>query len=258
MSTATATSSVLAIALVLAQAGVASAQARGGPEACPNAAVAGVGGRASSTVPHGIQEFDGNALFVVPDGVASLTVELWGAGGGGGGGSTGSWQMGGAGGGGGASGAYVRTTLSVAPGHAYALFVGKGGRGGAGGGQPTAGENGQDSLACDGDTVLVRAPGGPGGKPSPNNGRRGIGGVGVAADPSVDTSAGLRRRGNNGANGLDPLFERGGNGGLGAYAVIGTVRPVGSFGGSGGAGEYLPDPAQNGWPGGDGSIIVSW
>jgi hypothetical protein len=227
---------------------------------CAEASGASALARFTATVSHGIQEFDRSTVFVVPDGVTSIVVELWGAGGGGGGGSADAYTTGGSGGGGGASGAYVRAVVAVSAGKAYTLAVGKGGAGGLAEGRARAmaGLDGGPSSLCDGNANLVSAHGGAGGKGSPHYGKRGVGGAGLTTEPSLSAIPSLRRGGNDGSPGQDALFERAGSGGIGGVPVLGSVGPAGSFGGNGGAGGSMPDYAQDGKRGGAGSIIVSW
>ncbi|WP_394795817.1 hypothetical protein [Armatimonas sp.] len=75
-----------------------------------------------------------NQVFVVPSGITSLTVKLWGAGGGGLGGFSG-----------GGSGAFVTGLLTVTPGETLTLIVGGGGgsagSGGFGGGGQALDQN---------------------------------------------------------------------------------------------------------------------
>ena len=71
----------------------------------------------------------GLGSVVIPAGVTTVTVEVWGAGGGGGN-SNDDTQRGGSGGGG---GAYARGIHTVTPGSTYFYTVGSGGNGGPGG-----------------------------------------------------------------------------------------------------------------------------
>ena len=251
------TASALAFGLLL-HAGIAAAQSSIGAPGCQGdiSTPRSIWRPAAAT--HVIQEFSESVLLAVPAGISTVTVELWGAGGGGGGGSAETYSVGGAGGGGGASGAYTRATIAVQPGKTYALVVGVGGHGGNGGSHAAGGEDGGASSVCDGQTVLVNAPGGGGGKAAQNNNTRGLGGQGRMAESSDSAPSALRRRGNDGSVGQDPLFEAAGTGGPGAHRVPGSVEPAGSFGGDGGAGESRPDPAGGGRPGGAGGVIVSW
>ncbi len=73
------------------------------------------------------QTFNSNGTFIIPAGVASITIEAWGGGGGGGGSS--SNNNGGSGGGG---GGYTSRTFAVTPGQSIPYTVGTGGAGGRG------------------------------------------------------------------------------------------------------------------------------
>ena len=113
----------------------------------------------AQTPTHGIQEFTKTATFVVPAGVLSLTVELWGAGGGGGGGTVGGLGPG-SGGGGGGSGAYLKSVLAVQSGQSYTVEVGRGGAGGSGESVKPfgSGESGGDSaIRLDTQSAVDRA-----------------------------------------------------------------------------------------------------
>jgi hypothetical protein len=206
----------------------------------------------SATTPHGVHLFLSTTEIRLPSGPSSAQVELWGGGGGGGGGADDSFSEGGPGGGGGASGAYLRGTINVAPGRAYRLVVGTGGRGGDTG---RDGQDGSASAVCDGENALLQAPGGHGGLGA-QSGHEGAGGR--ATDADVDAANALERPGRSGGAGTQPLFRFNGSGGRGGSSVSGTIRPQGSSGGNGGAGGMRPQPAGRGADGGAGSIIVTW
>jgi hypothetical protein len=99
----------------------------------------------------------GSDTFVVPDGITSLTIKMWG--GGGGGGAGGSAAAGAAGGGSGS----IYGTIPVTPGETLTTYVGGGGGGGtrntAGGG----GGGGGSSTIYRGSTLLAIVAGGGGG-----------------------------------------------------------------------------------------------
>ncbi len=119
---------------------------------------------AETTIAHGTHEFTTTSLIVVPAGVTSVTVELWGAGGGGGGGATETYSEGGSGGGGGASGAYGRIVASVRPGATLLLVVGRGGSGGAVASAASGtGQGGGATALCDGTNPIAFVEGGRGG-----------------------------------------------------------------------------------------------
>jgi len=211
---------------------------------------------------HGIQEFHGSVHLTLPIEVSSATVEMWGGGGGGGSGSAETQTHGGAGGGGGASGSYVRGILPIVPGATYTLIVGSAGEGASvAARQPQSnGRDGGDSVVCGAaDAVLLVAHGGYGGLSSQGSDR---GGAGGKADSLMPSNSGefpvLRRNGNEGKAGSQPLFEVGGPGGRGGEPVLGSIEPRGSFGGAGGNGETGSDRQGNGSRGGAGVIIISW
>ena len=100
----------------------------------------------------------GSASYVVPSGISSITVKMWG--GGGGGGAGGDSTTGGAGGGAG----YVTASLSVTAGETLTVYVGGGGTGGtystSGGG---GGGGGYSSLYRSATPLAIAAGGGGGG-----------------------------------------------------------------------------------------------
>jgi hypothetical protein len=68
----------------------------------------------------------------------------------------------------------------------------------------------------------------------------------------------LRRSGNEGMAGAQPLFDVGGPGGKGGEPVWGSVEPKGGFGGAGGNGAMGSERQGNGSRGGPGLIIIAW
>jgi hypothetical protein len=158
---------------------------------------------------------------LIPDGVTSMTVSLWGAGGGGG--------TPGAGG----AGAWVMGTLAVTPGDEVELRV-------AGGGA-TYGGGGASYVFVNGEVMMVAAGGGG----------SGVDGCDGCGEPAPDSASG-------GAGG--PLAGTGGNGHalFKTYQGHGTVEAGGGMGagagpGGGGVCEDLTDYsgcAGNGYPGG--------
>lgn len=168
----------------------------------------------------------GSDTFVVPAGITSVTVKLWGGGGGGGAGGTAA--AGGAGGGGG----YVTATLSVTPGETLNVYVGGAGLGGS---QSTAGGGGGGgsfSSVYRGGTALAIAGGGAGGGGGLNNGGR-SGGDGGAGGGTTGV-AGSGGSGSGGSN-------SGGSGG------------TSSAGGAGGSGGNNAGSAGSSLTGGDGA-----
>lgn len=202
---------------------------------------------------HGVREFFlfENQGFIVPAGVTSIMVELWGGGGAGGpGGSGGSIETcilvfcttesyrGGHGGGGGA-GAYIRTVIAVTPGEMLSIQLGAGGQsttvcgesGGAGGA----------TLVKRGATVLAEANGGNGGM-----------GGGVWAGASEDADHGGPAQG--GHSSTNGIARGGGNGrggtndgpGAGGDPAPGTIVPSGGRAGAGGLGLFIPNECRQG------------
>lgn len=206
----------------------------------------------------------GAGTYVVPSGVTSLTVKMWGGGGGGGGG--GSAAAGGAGG----AGGYVTATYTVTPGETLNLYVGGAGTGGTrntGGGG--GGGGGYSSLYRNTTPLAIAAggAGGGGGRNSAGNtggaggagggtsgvagGASGVAGGGGAGTPSAGGSAGSG--GNNtatagssltggpGADGRTNQGNDGGanNGGLATGGGGGAVTTTSRAGGGGGGAGYF-------------------
>ncbi|WDF59562.1 T9SS sorting signal type C domain-containing protein [Flavobacterium sp. KACC 22758] len=159
----------------------------------------------------------GTRSWVVPAGINSVTVEVWGAGGAGGG-ST-SNNNGGSGGGG---GGYSYRTFAVTSGQTITYTVGRGGAGSTGNG-PAGGDS---TLTYGG--ISVTANGGTGG--NRNAGTRGTGGNGTTSSGSNGVT-GNASGGNGGDAGNAP-----GTGGSGQRDDNGN--PGTSPGGGGGGGEY--------------------
>jgi hypothetical protein len=187
--------------------------------------------------------------FVVPQGVTTLLVEMWGAGGGGG--SASLLSAGSAGG----SGGYIRALVPVSPGDALSLYVGESGGGGqysgtCGSGTASNGGVGEATDLFDGGGHLVLEAEGAGG------------GIGANADTS-------RGGGVGGTSfGIAPLvvaFTRAGQAGgsattLGLRPAGGRV-PVGSIDLPGGPdygdGGYQFG-CQAGLPGNPGVVLIQW
>lgn len=189
---------------------------------------------------HGIQEFMQPGPFVVPAGVTSLLVEMWGGGGGGAG-----FVCLGNGSGGGGSGGYTRAVLPVAPGATYQVKVGTGG---AGGFFSIGGGGGESNITDASSTVLVRAGGGQGGMiPPPGCGIPGAGGAGGAA--GVGTNV-VGRAGGAGQAGT-----------LGNPAGVGGLPPQGSIGipgAKGGDGGVSTSGSGSGGSGTNGEVLLTW
>jgi hypothetical protein len=206
-----------------------------------------------------------SAKWIVPVGVTSIDVELWGAGGGGG---SVAGNKPGAGGGG---GAYSSKTLTVTPGDSIYFVVGRGGVGAMG---VRAGENGGLSsfgtLTADGGFAAsgnVAGAGAAAGSSGNTNHSGAFGGN--AADVSDNGGGGGGASGNSGADGLPGSANTGANGGSGGVGANGGgsggnggnlnetgifgAQPGGGGGGEGGTGAAGSDQAADG---GDGQINI--
>jgi hypothetical protein len=194
---------------------------------------------------HNIQAFgpttQGN--WLVPAGVTSVKVRIWGGGGAGGAGFT-------AAGGGGAGGGYSEGYYSVTPGEVIAVSVGNGGAG--------AGSNGGTSSFGALASASGGVAGGNGG--SSGNGAGGSqGGTGAGSGFTVSGSAG----GPAFSSGADWLSGVGGSafGGAGAVSVVGPGGSADVNGNSGispGAGGSGGLGAGVGGVGGPGLVLVEW
>ncbi len=145
--------------------------------------------------------------FIVPPGVTSMTIKMWGGGGGGGGGGNG------AGGATGGGAGYITGTISVTPGETISTYVGGGGGGGnySSGGQDAGGGGGgggHSSIYRNSTPLFITAGGGGGG------GARvatagGAGGAGGGTSGIAGTTVG------NGGGGGGGTASAGGIGGSG-------------------------------------------
>ncbi|MEB2784527.1 beta strand repeat-containing protein [Algoriphagus persicinus] len=173
----------------------------------------------------------GSGTFTVPDGVTSITVEVWGAGGAGGTNS-------GGGGGGGAYSSFVFSPISAS----YIYSIGLSGN--------SSNRNGGSTWFSANNILL--AVGGIGG--GNNNGNGGAGGLAGSGFGTTRTSGsnGANRFGNNGGNGGNsPNGGIGGTGGGNGVDGIAGSPPGGGGGGSGGGNNTVPN-------GGNGQIVISW
>ncbi len=206
--------------------------------------------------------FYSSGTFTVPDGVTSITVEVWGAGGGGA--TITSKNTGGGGGGG---GAYASSILNVTPGDTYNFIVGSGGTNGTNGGTTSFNSNsvvaeggkgaetnsnigaaGGSSLNSVGNTIFDGGNGGNGG--NGNNANSGAGGGGAGSAGNGGDASGMTT--GLGAN------ENGGDGGVGVQATN-YGQDGDSFGGGGsGAAKGNSNGNYTGGSGADGGIIISF
>ena len=248
----------------------------------------------------GSQTFDytgASQSFVVPAGVASLTVNAYGAQGGSGNCPTPGAVTGGKGG-------LVQATITVTPGETLTVYVGGEGPDAVCSTHPTAGAfNGGGSSDADGGggggasdvrragTKLVIAGGGggggsnsalatlggagggttgaSGGTPVGGGGGGGggtpsAGGSGGAAVGFGGTSSSSGSSGTGGTGGRDSDYLNGGGGGGGGYFGGGGGGFGGTSGGGGGGGSSYSDPAATsvthtqGTRSGDGQVIINW
>ena len=163
----------------------------------------------------------GTYIWIVPPGITSICVEVWGAGGGG---ACGEIAIVGGGGGGG----YSYQCFTVIPGNNYVVTVGAGGSGNNCIPSFREGRAGGDSSLGS----LINATGGRGG----SSAVQATGGTG------------------NYINGGDAIGRNGGYGGNGGYGVNGGVN--GNFpGGGGGAGFSTNYGGSNG---AGGQVIIYW
>jgi hypothetical protein len=176
----------------------------------------------------------GANTWIVPTGVTSITVKLWGGGGGGGGGSTSG--TGGAGGGGG----YTTAVIPVTAGQTLDVYVGGGGGGGAydaaantaGGG---GGGGGYSAISLSG-TILTLAGGGGGGggaRNSTNAGAAGPGGCTTTASTCNGVTVGNGLLGGGATTTVGgTVGSSGGTNGLAGTALTGGAGADGANGGS--------------------------
>lgn len=209
------------------------------------------------------QTYNASGNFIVPAGVNSITVELWGAGGGGANVTTAA--------GGGGGGAYTRATLTVTPGSSIPFTVGTGGTvgtvgsnttmsgvtayGGAAGSGRSGGAGGAAAVVSF--PVTASFAGGAGG-----NARSSSGGGNNEAGGGGGGSALTTLAGGAGANGgsSTTIATAGGtgtgNGGNGAAADGNPTATAGNAPGGGGGGRG--EGASSSMDGADGQIIISW
>lgn len=177
-----------------------------------------------------VYDTPGSDTYVVPAGVSTINVKVWGAGGGGGAG--GSASSGGAGAGAG----YVQASLTVTPSETLGIYIGSGGGGGAYAGQYSGGGGGgggHSEVDRSGTNLLIAAGGGGGG----------------GGDNSSSTSGGDGGPGGGttGVTGGSSSSAGGGGGGSGS---------AGGAGGTGGANGGSSGGAEAAGDGGDGDTGV--
>ena len=173
------------------------------------------------------QTFNSSGTFIVPCGVTSITVQVWGGGGGG----DRTQRRGGGG------GAFAQSTLNVSEGNSFVVTIGQGGAAGTG-------DNGGDSTF---DTLVI-ARGGNGGNGGSNAGRGGQGSLSTG-DITFNGGNGGSSSGNGGAGGGAAAGRtsngaNGSNNNTGTGASGATGANGGGNGGNGGG---------NGGDGGEGA-----
>lgn len=183
--------------------------------------------------------------FVVPAGVTTIDVELWG----GGAGSYASYGTKRSGGGG--AGAYARRRIAVTPGQSIPVTIGAGGAAGSTVGPSWPGNGGTTSFGS-----YVSAGGGTLNPLSNPTTAIDFGGVGGSA-----SNGDLNVQGSSGTPATPTTNGMGGAAALGCSIGSGTVGVAGIFPGGGAAGAgFLADgvTTQNGAAGAQGFCIVRW
>jgi hypothetical protein len=186
--------------------------------------------------------YTANGSWVVPAGVTSVTVEIWGAGGGGGGSNTNN-----SGGSGGGSGAYVTRTVTVTPAASIPFTIGTGGTAGAAAGG-NGGIGGNSTITIGGFTL------------NSNGGNGGVGNAGAVGTGGAASGGSTNTTGNSGFIG----GASGGNGGSspnGGTGGIGNTNAAGSAGntpGAGGGGGERGGGNQAGGTGARGEIRFTY
>jgi hypothetical protein len=194
----------------------------------------------------------GAQTWLCPAGVASVDVEVWGAGAGGGGSTSSS-----VGGGGGGGGAYSKkTAITVTPGATYAVMVGAAGVGSPGG----DGTDGGDSYFIDPVTVMAKG-GGRGtagsGLSAGDGGHAGLATEGVGDTRLYGGGGGDAEDAGGGGGSSSGTAANGGTGGAASGTTPGSGGSAPSGGGDGGNGGAVEDdghdPASGAGGGGGGS-----
>lgn len=220
----------------------------------------------------------GSHVWVVPNGVTSVTFGVWGAGGGGGGTLSQVSPLSNPRAGGGGGGAFSQVVVPVTPGDEFTFHVGAGGIGGSGENDGTAGEF---STIEFGGTIIASAAGGEGGAFRSSTGTvgtaTGLGGATGVGFMYAGGNGGAASTANNGAGGGGAAgsTENGHNGsatsgGLGGQLGGGNGASQTSAtdenghngatpgGGGGGSIRALIAGSSTGGNGGDGTIVISY
>lgn len=192
------------------------------------------------------ETFTSSGSFLVPCGVTSITVAVYGGGGGGGGSNTG-----GSAGGGGGAGGYATTTFTVTAGNTFAYVVGTGGVGGG------PGLNGSGGMSSSWDGGTVSANGGSGGFGDNNGGGGGAGGAGIGTTTATG-GAGANGTATIGGFGGTAGGPDGGSGGPGGAPGINGGTPTQFGGGGGGGGDKNAGSNTSGGIGASGGVVVTY
>ena len=225
-----------------------------------------VGGSSVSNESNTSISTQGSSSYVVPAGVTTINVKMWGAGGGAASGTSASA------GGGGGGGGFTSATLDVTPGETLTLYVGGGG--GAGNVTTNAtggGGGGGYSSIYRGSTPLLIAGGGGGGGGAisttsfPSGGAGGAGGGtsgvigssfnsdaggGGGGTQSAGGSGGTGTCGGTSSNGSSLTGGEGGNRGIFSGCYYGTNANGGLASGGNGGTNWASSPYRGGGGGG--------
>ncbi|QOG03324.1 T9SS sorting signal type C domain-containing protein [Flavobacterium sp. MDT1-60] len=193
----------------------------------------------------------GTKTWTVPNGVTSITLEIWGAGGAGGGSLIN--KEGGAGGGG---GAYVLRTITVTPGDIITYSVGTGAIG-----TSNAGTTGGNTTLTTVSGTNLNANGGSGGNTAVHNASVSAGSGGSASGGTTNTN-GSNGSNNSTSTGNGGKGGNGGNGGAGGTGADGNNGGNGvegaNPGGGGGGGVLKGSSFGIGGNGGNGQVRISY
>ena len=192
----------------------------------------------------------GPKTWTVPNGIISVTLEIWGAGGAGGGSLIN--KEGGAGGG---AGAYVLRTITVTPGDIITYSIGAGAIG-----TSNAGTTGGNTTLTTVSGTNLRANGGSGGSTAVHNASVSAGSGGSASGGTTNSNGSNGSNNStstgNGGNGGNSNGGAGGNGGDGNNG--GNGGDGANPGGGGGGGVLKGSSFGIGGNGGNGQVRISY
>lgn len=191
----------------------------------------------------------GDTSWVVPAGVFSIEVKIWGAGGGGGGSSSNNNP-----GSGGGSGAYVTKVITVAPTDTVNFVVGSGGTAGSTAGGD-GGTGGTTTLTVNAESLEASGGAGGGG----DEGAAGAGGATATGGTTNTTGNAGDAFDTDGSNIGGDGGDAPGGGGVGGQGSNNGNGNVGTApGGGGGGGERTGGSGNAGGAGGDGQIQITY